>query len=112
MKGGLVWNSKQYREAGHFYKLKNIALGQGSSGGIFTDSNGDAVGIISVVATNAPHSWIAPFRSTGFVSDEFKTPPYDLILGGIEGQRTSYKQQVETFNKNTWLKAKGWNNKS
>ncbi|OAL10332.1 hypothetical protein A6V39_02745 [Candidatus Mycoplasma haematobovis] len=73
----------------------------GSSGGIFVDSDGYAVGIINVTSENeygtgGIKSWALPFRSEGNVEVEGKvTPRYNLILGGFEGQKRSYFSQVK-----------------
>ncbi|AHC40463.1 hypothetical protein OVS_03570 [Mycoplasma ovis str. Michigan] len=112
-KQGFGWGGKTYKEVGHFYKLKYNPLRPGSSGGVFVDKNGSAIGLTGAVeiGPKAVSSWVTPLRSEGVTVEEsgVKTPKYDLIVG-VEGQKSSYRQQVEKFNKKTWLSSKGWKN--
>ncbi|OAL10082.1 hypothetical protein A6V39_04155 [Candidatus Mycoplasma haematobovis] len=112
--GGFRWYGETYNEVGHFYKFQHNQLGPGSSGGLFVDSNGNAVGVI-VAGTNGNTFWVQPLRSVGVSEEEagVKTPKYDLILGAEE-QVNSYKKQVEEYvikkGKQTWLSTRSeWN---
>ncbi|OAL10330.1 hypothetical protein A6V39_02735 [Candidatus Mycoplasma haematobovis] len=115
------WNGEYYYEFGHRYKFRENPLAPGSSGAMYVDGEGTAVGMIVRTSGNkygdngngGSSSWAQPFRSNGTVEvNGVKTPKYDLI-SGVEGQIGSYKQQVEEYilnqGRSTWLSEKaGW----
>ncbi|OAL09736.1 hypothetical protein A6V39_05435 [Candidatus Mycoplasma haematobovis] len=103
------WGNETFNRIGHLYFLKNFPLGMGSSGAMYVDKDGNLLGLKAVVeiGKHAMHSWVDPIRSKGFTKGGIKTPKYDLILGG-DKQLTSYKQQVEKYNKKTFLRERGW----
>ncbi|AFN65395.1 hypothetical protein WEN_03070 [Mycoplasma wenyonii str. Massachusetts] len=114
---GFKWQGDVYHKFGHYYQMFGNAVGPGSSGGLFVDGKGVAVAVTAQTSQN-PYgtggmlSWVEPLRSDGVVDEELKinTPKYDLILGA-EGQKNSYKQQVEKYilknGGRTWLSKRG-----
>ncbi|AHC40319.1 hypothetical protein OVS_02330 [Mycoplasma ovis str. Michigan] len=110
----LDWGGKKYSRMGHFYLLEGFPLGKGASGSMTVDGEGNLIGLKSrgEVGEKAKYSMILPIRSGNLeVEGDFKTPKYDLILGA-EGQKTSYKEQVEKYGKKTWLSSMGWKHNS
>ncbi|RAO94971.1 hypothetical protein DNK47_02210 [Mycoplasma wenyonii] len=56
-------------------------------------------------------SSVIPLRGKERRGEEsIKSPEYDLLLGA-PNQKSSYRKQVDTYGKNTWLKARGWQHK-
>ncbi|AHC40429.1 hypothetical protein OVS_03385 [Mycoplasma ovis str. Michigan] len=106
------WDGKNYHKFGHWYLFKNFALTGGSSGGLHIDDEGNLVGIKSMI-DNRNNSFLTTLRSSDVNHPEWglKSPKYDLIAG-VEGQKNSFRLQVEKYKKNTWLKARGWQHKS
>ncbi|AFN65396.1 hypothetical protein WEN_03075 [Mycoplasma wenyonii str. Massachusetts] len=111
------WNGKELSEVGHLYWINKFALEGGSSGSLYTDKDGNVLGVKRLaewVVSN--HSGIVPLRSNEIKKDGvIYSPKYDLILGS-ENQTSSYKQQVERYitkyGKRTWLSAREWKHKS
>lgn len=104
-----AWGGTEHIRMGHMYLVKNFPLGKGSSGAMYVDGNNNLLGLKAVVETgkNAMNSWIEPIRSKGFKRGTINTPKYDLLLGG-DNQLSSYRQQIERFNKKTFLSERKW----
>lgn len=105
------WYGKTLHRLGDFYLLENFPMSGGASGGLVVDANGNIWGLRSMGNKETEKTLVVPLRSKEIGSGNFKTPPYDLILGDIAGQLTSYKQQVQKYilkkGKKTWLSERG-----
>lgn len=113
--GTTTWNGIERKNVGHYYFVKGFPMKGGSSGGLYIDEDGNVLGIKSRVEDgtwNSIHSFIEPLRSNRIVTSAFKTPAYDLIMGGAKGQKSSYKEQVIKYKKDTFLSRRGWKHKS
>ncbi|AFN65176.1 hypothetical protein WEN_01915 [Mycoplasma wenyonii str. Massachusetts] len=119
-RGEKKWAGKTKTRVGHFYMVREHKwqnLSPGSSGSMYTDKDGNMLGVKSVreaSESGGKHSFITPLRSDRINKGEKGTllsPAYDLIKG-VDGQISSYKSQVETYvlnkNRNTWLNARHW----
>ncbi|AFN64920.1 hypothetical protein WEN_00565 [Mycoplasma wenyonii str. Massachusetts] len=107
------WNGTRRNDVGHFHLLginKKYRLEGGASGSLFTDKDGNLLGIHG--GGGGSSSTIVPLRGKERRGDHvIKSPKFDLLLGAT-GQKSSYREQVETYKKNTWLKARGWAHKA
>lgn len=109
------WNGKEKVDIGHHYLLKidkELRMGVGASGSLYADKEGNVLGIHGGGEFWGEHSFVIPLRSNGIsLEGTIQTPKYDLILGS-KGQTSSYREQIEKYNKNTWLRAREWKHKS
>ncbi|OAL10527.1 hypothetical protein A6V39_00485 [Candidatus Mycoplasma haematobovis] len=111
----MKWNGKEGEDIGHFRLLKinkKHRLMGGASGSLYTDKEGNALGIYAGGEINEKNAFVIPLRvNERKEADSIKSPKYDLILGAPK-QKSSYKEQIEAYGKNTWLKARNWEHKS
>lgn len=104
-----LWNNKTMHNIGHHYVVDNMHMTGGSSGGIFTDQNGNILGLNRLHDPEHKHAFIEPLRSEGvYVNGVEVLPKYDLIRG-VEGQVSSFKSQLDKFykGKKTFLRSQG-----
>ncbi|OAL10672.1 hypothetical protein A6V39_01210 [Candidatus Mycoplasma haematobovis] len=102
----LIWNGKKMYSIGYEYLISNMSMGSGASGSLVTDKDGNVLGIYSNHYAAINHGVVVPLRSSGIKDIQ---PQYDLIRGA-NGQKSSFRQQIEKYYKgrNTYLKSKGW----
>ncbi|RAO94970.1 hypothetical protein DNK47_02205 [Mycoplasma wenyonii] len=113
------WEKGKVRSpAGSHYITKSDSWGYrltgGASGGMIVDKDGNVLGLLEGSGQVGLQSFWVPLRQSkieGKERGDLRSPKYDFILG-VEGQKNSYKAQVEKYKKNTWLKARGWKHKT
>ncbi|MBU4692278.1 hypothetical protein KQ875_01540 [Mycoplasma zalophi] len=103
---------KQYINTGLQYMLRHYVPIGGSSGSSVRNQDYKIVGYHSTIIPVAKTDFVVALRSEGFKYNgafgEYNLPQYDLIYGGGEGQKTSYRQALEKLANehklsNTWI---------
>ncbi|EFF41688.1 Ig-specific serine endopeptidase MIP [Mycoplasmopsis alligatoris] len=99
----------RYLGYGLNYMIRHFAPGGGASGTSVRNQNNELVGILHVSHSSALTSLAAAFRSEGLDYNKYYGPynmeQYDLIYGGGENQRFSYREALrEMYKENKELK--------
>lgn len=94
----LRYGDKHYWNMALEYSLFNFAAGGGSSGSSVRNQNNEIVGIIHLGNQGSLLSVAAALRSEGYnyngLYGKYNLAQYDLIYGGAEKQKTSYRQAL------------------
>ncbi|WP_371246746.1 MIP family Ig-specific serine endopeptidase [Mycoplasmopsis agassizii] len=80
------------------YSFSRSGLSGGSSGSKITNKDNQIVGIHSLGSSSAESNTAFALKSDGHAHDNYNgyvTPAYDIIYGGVQGQKTSYKSTME-----------------
>ncbi|AFN64924.1 hypothetical protein WEN_00585 [Mycoplasma wenyonii str. Massachusetts] len=116
----MSWEKGKKRiQVGNHYVMKSDSWGYrlrgGASGSMIVDKDGNVLGLLEGSGQLGDlQSFWTPLRQSkieGRERGDLRSPKYDFILGA-EGQKNSYKEQVEKYNKNTWLRKRGWAHKT
>ncbi|AGX89170.1 MIP family Ig-specific serine endopeptidase [Mycoplasma parvum] len=92
---------------GFIYWINQMDIGAGGSGSMVVDENGNLLGLYSYgTGKEREQGGVQPIRSYSLeMSENEKSPKFDLIRG-TQGQKSSYKSQLDEYykDKQTFLK--------
>ena len=81
------------------YGLNNSGFAGGGSGSLVVNKNGQVVGIYWGNADSTQTGFVDPLVSPNVIQNGKKIiQGYDLINGGVEGQKGSFKEYLQTHN--------------
>ncbi|QKT05245.1 Ig-specific serine endopeptidase MIP [Mycoplasma sp. OR1901] len=101
-------DGKKYILYGLEYLPRNYVPGGGASGSSIRTKNNELVSVYHASFFTAKTGLSSAFRSEGYdykgLFGDYNLPQYDLIYGGGNKQKTSYRQKlIERKSKPTWL---------
>lgn len=102
----LTWDNVSYHRFNTVYGLNNSGFAGGGSGSLVVNQNGQVVGIYWGNADSTQTGFVDPLVSPNVIQNGKKIiQGYDLINGGVEGQKGSFKEYLQTHNllTNSWL---------
>ncbi|OYD26753.1 putative peptidase DUF31 [Mycoplasma testudineum] len=80
------------------YSFSNSGLDGGSSGSKVTNENDEIVAIHALGSSSSESNLAFALKSNGYTHANYNgyvTPAYDIIMGGFQGQKTSYAQAMK-----------------
>lgn len=85
-------------EEGYLYVFDYPEIGTGASGSLVAGDDGEVLGVYSIVDHNVSMGGATPLRNAEIKDKDGRVinKAYDL-LEGVEGQRSSYKDQIKKY---------------